>query len=67
VDSDAAEWAGPAVIPVGVGQQPPESTQDSEVDGAIFAEWIAARKFSTTRLRPGYDQEKVDAFLDAAE
>ena len=37
----------------------------AEVDGAILAEWVEARKFSTTRLRPGYDQEEVDAFLDA--
>ena len=25
--------------------------------------WVEARRFSTTRLRPGYDQEEVDAFL----
>ena len=24
-------------------------------------------QFSTTRLRPGYDEEEVDAFLDEAE
>jgi DivIVA domain-containing protein len=65
VDSDAAEWAVPAVIPASMGQQPPESTQDSEVDGAIFAERAGARKFSTTRRRPGYDMDEVDAFLDA--
>jgi DivIVA domain-containing protein len=65
VDSDAAGWAVSAAIPVGVGQQPTESAQDSEVDGAIFAERVGARKFSTTRLRPGYDMEEVDTFLDA--
>jgi DivIVA domain-containing protein len=65
VDSDAAGWAVPAAIPASVGPQPPESAQDSEVDGAILAEWIETRKFSTTRLRPGYDEEEVDAFLDA--
>jgi DivIVA domain-containing protein len=65
VDSDVAGWAVPAVIPASVGQQPPESAQDSEVDGAIFAEWVGARKFSTTRLQPGYDMEEVDTFLDA--
>jgi DivIVA domain-containing protein len=26
-----------------------------------------ARKFSTTRLQPGYVEEEVDAFLDTAE
>jgi DivIVA domain-containing protein len=36
----------------------------AEVDGARLAEWVDARKFSTTRLRPGYEQEEVDAFLD---
>ena len=25
------------------------------------------KQFSTTRLRPGYDEDEVDAFLDAAE
>jgi DivIVA domain-containing protein len=28
---------------------------------------IRAKQFSTTRLRPGYDEEEVDAFLDKAE
>jgi hypothetical protein len=36
------------------------------VDGGILAEWVEARKFSATRLRPGYD-EKGDAFLTEAE
>ena len=31
----------------------------------MLAEWVEARKFSTTRLRPGYDEEEVDIFLDA--
>lgn len=65
VDNDTARWDVPAVIPAGVGQHPPESAQDSEVDGAMLAEWVEASKFSTTRLRPGYDVEEVDAFLDA--
>jgi DivIVA domain-containing protein len=39
--------------------------QDPEVDGAILGERVEARKFSTTRLRPGYDVEQVDAFLNA--
>lgn len=66
-DSDAAGWAVSAAIHASVGQQPSESAPDSEVDGAILAEWVEARKFSTTRLRPGYDEEEVDAFLDEAE
>jgi len=28
---------------------------------------IRKKQFSTTRLRPGYDEEEVDAFLDEAE
>jgi len=48
-----------------VGQQPSESARDSEVDGAILAEWVEATKFSTVRLRRGYDIDEVDAFLDA--
>ena len=46
-------------------EQPQESAQDSEADGAILAEWVEARTFSTTRVRPGYDMEQVDAFADA--
>src|SRR5208282_2872829 len=38
---------------------------DSDVGGTVLAEWVEARKFSTTRLRPGYDQEEVDVFLTA--
>ena len=38
---------------------------DSEVGGTVLAEWVEARKFSTTRLRPGYDEEEVDVFLTA--
>ena len=63
-DSDAAGWAVPDAIRASVGQQPSRSMPDSEVDGAILAAWVEARKFSTTRLRPGYDMEEVDAFAD---
>lgn len=28
---------------------------------------IANKQFSTIRLRPGYDEEEVDAFLNAVE
>jgi DivIVA domain-containing protein len=63
--SDAAGWAAPAAIHANVGQQPSNAAPDSEVDGAILAEWVETQKFSTTRLRPGYDQVEVDAFLKA--
>jgi DivIVA domain-containing protein len=29
-----------------------------------LAEWVDGKIFSTTRLRPGYDEEEVDDFLD---
>jgi len=45
------------------GQQlSPRPAPDSEAGGALLAEWVGVRRFSTTRLRPGYDQEDVDAF-----
>jgi DivIVA domain-containing protein len=53
----------PAASHAGLRQQQPESESDPEVDRAELIEWVQARKFSTTRLRPGYDQEEVDAFL----
>lgn len=65
--SDAAGWAVSAAIDASVGRQPSQSAPGSEADGAILAEWVEARTFSTTRLRPGYDEEQVDAFLDEAE
>ena len=64
-DSDAAGWAVPTAIYASVGQRPLESAPGSEVDGAILAEWVEARTFSTTRLRPGYDMEEVDTFANA--
>jgi DivIVA domain-containing protein len=47
------------------GHWPPRPAPDSEVCGTVLAEWVKARKFSTTRQRPGYDQEELDAFLAA--
>ncbi len=47
------------------GHWPPRPAPDSEVGGTVLAEWVEARKFSTVRLRPGYDQEEVDVFLTA--
>jgi DivIVA domain-containing protein len=35
------------------------------MDGAALAKWVETKKFSTTRLRPGYDMGEVDAFLNA--
>jgi DivIVA domain-containing protein len=31
----------------------------------MLAEWVQATKFSTTRLRPGYDLEEIDDFRNA--
>ena len=59
----AAGGPVPAASHAGLRQQQPESESDPEVDRAELIEWVQARKFSTTRLRPGYDQEEVDAFL----
>jgi DivIVA domain-containing protein len=48
-----------------VGQQPSKPAPGPEVGGAILVEWVETKQFSTTRLRPGYDQEEVDTFLGA--
>ena len=47
------------------GHWPARPAPDSEVGGTVLAEWVEARKFSTVRLRPGYDQKEVDVFLTA--
>ncbi len=47
-----------------VDENPPEPVPGPEA-GSILSEWAASREFSTTRLRPGYDIEEVDAFLEA--
>jgi DivIVA domain-containing protein len=60
---DAAGGLAPEAIGASVGQQSPESAPDPEVDGAVLADWAGPRAFSTTRLRPGYDLDQVDAFL----
>ncbi len=60
--ADAAGGPAPAAIHADAGQQHPESASDPDVDAA---EWVETRKISTTRLRPGYDIEEVDAFLSA--
>jgi DivIVA domain-containing protein len=45
--------------------QPSQSAPPRVPEGSILADWAAARTFSTTRLRPGYDQEQVNAFVGA--
>jgi DivIVA domain-containing protein len=41
-----------------------ESLLASGPGAAETAGWVKTKQFSTTRLRPGYDEEEVDAFLD---
>jgi DivIVA domain-containing protein len=36
-------------------------------DGRLTPQAVHDKQFSTTRLRPGYDQEETDAFLDLVE
>ena len=60
--ADAAGGPAPTAIHAGAGEQRPESARDPDVDAA---EWVETRKIPTTRLRPGYDMEEVDAFLGA--
>lgn len=36
-------------------------------DHRLTPEGIRAKQFATTRLRPGYDEDEVDAFLDLVE
>lgn len=42
-----------------------EPAPGPEADGITFSDWAASGDFSTTRLRPGYDLEEVDAFAEA--
>lgn len=46
-------------------RQSPASAQWRAANAATLPDWAPARKFSITRLRPGYDQEQVDAFVEA--
>ena len=48
-----------------VEENPSESALGPEAGSIVLSEWAASRDFSTTRLRPGYDIEEVDAFLEA--
>jgi DivIVA domain-containing protein len=48
------------------GVFPPRRPAPSPEAGSItLSEWAVSREFSTTRLRPGYVIEEVDAFLEA--
>jgi DivIVA domain-containing protein len=48
------------------GVSPPRRPAPSPEAGSItLSEWAASREFSTTRLRPGYVIEEVDALLEA--
>lgn len=38
-----------------------------EPAGRLSAKEVRDMQFATTRLRPGYDEEEVDAFLDRVE
>jgi DivIVA domain-containing protein len=42
-----------------------EPVPSPEAGGIVLSEWAASRDFSATRLRPGYDTEEVDAFVEA--
>jgi DivIVA domain-containing protein len=64
---NAAGGPASAAVQADVEQQRPESAPGPEADRAELAEWVETQKFSTTRLRPGYDEEEVDAFLDAIQ
>ena len=71
----AAEYYGIQAALTGVGpkrrsrasveENPSDSAPSPEGGGIILSEWAASRDFSTTRLRPGYDIEDVDVFLEA--
>ena len=53
--SGGGERRHPGTLPL-----PAEGASAEEV-----AEWVDRKIFSTTLLRPGYDEEEVDVFLDA--
>lgn len=39
--------------------------QAQDAEAVASADWIDEKRFATTRLRPGYDEEEVDILLDA--
>lgn len=54
-----------ANVPPGPGDPEDSTAGPPDSDSALFAERVRATRFSATRLRPGYDMEDVDAFLEA--
>ena len=46
-------------------ENPSEPAPSPEAGGTVLGEWAASRDFSTTILRPGYDIEEVDGFVEA--
>jgi DivIVA domain-containing protein len=66
-------------LPAGAGEQDAGSAgaagyatlsstgRSATVAAIVTPEDVGNRQFSTTRLRPGYDEREVDAFLDEAE
>ena len=49
----------------GGGQSVAHPPPAQGASATVMAKWIEDKKFSTTRLRPGYDEEHVNVFLDA--
>jgi DivIVA domain-containing protein len=46
-------------------EYPSEPAPGPEAGGIALGEWAASRDFPISRLRPGYDIEEVDAFVEA--
>jgi DivIVA domain-containing protein len=69
--SQAAECYGIQAPLTGValkrrsGASVKEPVPGPEASGITLSDWAASGEFSTTRLRPGYDLEEVDAFVEA--
>ena len=51
--------------PAGTVPSRRDLAQAQDAEAVASADWINEKRFSTTRLRPGYDEEEVDALLDA--
>ena len=69
--SQAAEYYGIQAALTGVAlnrrlrASVKEPVPGPEADGVTLSDWAASGEFSATRLRPGYDLEEVDAFVEA--
>ena len=46
-------------------EYPSEPAPSPEAGGIVLGEWAVSRDFATSRLRPGYDIEEVDAVVEA--